>query len=593
MEESNKYLEVKAVRISVGRKRLAKLFGFLLLSVLYLLHSVSSAQAASLFLSPETGSFNVGQTFSVSVFVSSPDQTMNAAEGVISFPANKLQVISLSKSASIFSLWVKEPSFSNSVGTLSFEGVVLNPGFAGSAGRLLTITFRAEDAGSTPVNFSSGSVLANDGKGTNILNGFGSANYFLEGARQEQPLQEETPPTGGVPAAPRISSPTHPDSNKWYSRENAKFVWPLPGGITGARVLFGRLAQSTPTVAYVPAVDSKEVGPLNNGIWYFHVQLQNQNGWGSVGHMRFQIDLDPPSRFDIQEVARTDLTDPKVKFTLNASDAVSGIDHYEIQMDDRKAEIWKDDGTHTYETPVQGPGNHAIKAKAVDKAGNFLEKSQEFTINALRPPTITEYPKLLQAGEPLIVKGLAEPSGLVVIWFQREADEVKRFEARSNGESKFTFTTNDRLKPGTYALWAEVVDDRGAKSTPSDKVIIKVEQGAFLKIGSFLVNALSVIIPLIALLALLILLLWYSWHRLRLLKRKIRREMKETEVNLKEAFSLLRHNIRKQIRALEKIKSKRQLTKEEQEILEGLEQTLDEAEGTAIAQIDSIIEDIK
>ena len=74
----------------------------------------SGAEAATLSFSPSFGSHASGNTFSVGVFVSSADQAMNAASGAISFPADKLEVISLSKTGSIFTLWVQEPSFSNS-----------------------------------------------------------------------------------------------------------------------------------------------------------------------------------------------------------------------------------------------------------------------------------------------------------------------------------------------------------------------------------------------------------------------------------------------------------------------------------------------
>ena len=104
---------------------------------------------------------------------------MNAASGAISFPPDKLEVISLSKTGSIFTLWVQEPLFSNSSGAVNFEGIALNPGFTGIGGKLITVNFKAKAAGAAVLNFSSGSVLANDGKGTNILANLGSAQFSL------------------------------------------------------------------------------------------------------------------------------------------------------------------------------------------------------------------------------------------------------------------------------------------------------------------------------------------------------------------------------------------------------------------------------
>ena len=142
---------------------------------------VSFTHAASLSFSPASGSFSVGQTFTVGLIVSTPDQAMNAVSGVLSFPADLLEVTSLSKGGSIVGLWVQEPSFSNSAGTVNFEGVALNPGFTGGSGRVLGVSFRVKRAGSAKLTFQTPSVLANDGQGTNILTSAGEANLNLGG----------------------------------------------------------------------------------------------------------------------------------------------------------------------------------------------------------------------------------------------------------------------------------------------------------------------------------------------------------------------------------------------------------------------------
>lgn len=134
-----------------------------------------SADAAALSFFPSSDSYGVGDTFSVNVYVESTDQAMNAASGVVSFPTDSLEVVSLSKTGSIFSLWIDEPFFSNSAGAIGFEGIVLNPGFTGASGKIITITFRAKSEGQASLSFSSGSVLANDGLGTSILNNLRAA----------------------------------------------------------------------------------------------------------------------------------------------------------------------------------------------------------------------------------------------------------------------------------------------------------------------------------------------------------------------------------------------------------------------------------
>lgn len=144
----------------------------------------SSALAATLYFSSPS-SPTVGSNFQVSAYVGSTDMAMNAASGVISFSSDKLQVVSVSKTGSIFSLWAEEPSFSNSTGKINFEGIVLNPGFTGAQGKVITITFKAKSAGQASLIFSSGSVLANDGTGSNIFSGSKSTSFQIEAVKSK------------------------------------------------------------------------------------------------------------------------------------------------------------------------------------------------------------------------------------------------------------------------------------------------------------------------------------------------------------------------------------------------------------------------
>lgn len=573
---------------------IVKIFASAFFAFAFLAIMPQFAHAANLYFSPSSGSHAIGTTLSVSVYVSSADQAMNAASGIISFPQDKLEVTSLSKTGSIFSLWVQEPSFSNSSGMVNFEGIVLNPGFTGAVGKIITINFRVKTAGQAPLAFSSGSALANDGKGTNILTSLGDAVFSLGGAVPTTAPEAITPGEAGAPSAPEISSPIHPDPTKWYSLSTSKFVWALPSDATGARLLVGRIPNAVPTVTYIPAISSKELDKLEDGIWYFSVRLRNDAGWGAISRFRFQIDTEKPTSFEISEVKRTDSTDPRVKFIFEASDKTSGIDHYEIQIGNESPQIWRDDGSHRYETPALGPGSYTLIAKAVDKAGNSLANSAEFVIEALEPPTITDYPKELASGEIFNIKGKTKyPDAQINIFLQYEKDEVKSYSVKSDKDGKFTFVAEDRLSSGIYTAWAEVADARGAKSDPSEKVTIVVERPAFLRIGSWAVGFLSVVVPLIALVLLLVYLVWHWWHKFATMRKRVRKEIREAEHALHKAFDLLKDAIREQIKMLEKTKTKRQLTEEEEKIIKQLKKDLDDAEKFVRKEIEDIEKEIR
>ena len=153
---------------------------FIFLTFIFYILNPLLVHAATLNFSPSTVLRTVGSTFSVSVSISSANKAMNAASGIISFPKDQLEVTNISKTNSVMNLWVQEPTFSNTQGTVSFEGIALNPGFIGSRGVILTITFRTKSVGQAKIKFSSGSVLANDGVGTNILDGLGNATISIQ-----------------------------------------------------------------------------------------------------------------------------------------------------------------------------------------------------------------------------------------------------------------------------------------------------------------------------------------------------------------------------------------------------------------------------
>ena len=284
MEEKTKKIHEKP---RIGTRKAAKLF--VCLGLILVSFSVcATAQAASLYFSPSSGSYNVGQTFSVSVGVSSADQAMNAASVTISFPTNILEATAISKSGSILALWAQEPTFSNASGTVSFEGIVFNPGYTGTSGKLITIQFKAKALGNALVSLSSGSVLANDGQGTNILSGLGSAEFTVAVpvTRPEvPPAQESTSPAPsgapGVPGAPRVSSTTHPDPNRWYGSRNPEFTIDGVGGaIIGVNVLADRYPDTNPGTRSDGLFSTYEYKDVDEGTWSFHVRLRTAAGWG-------------------------------------------------------------------------------------------------------------------------------------------------------------------------------------------------------------------------------------------------------------------------------------------------------------------------
>lgn len=537
------------------------------------------ARAGTIIFSPSSGNYQVGKTFTVGVYVSSADEAMNAAQAVVNFPKDKLEAVSISKSGSIMSLWIQEPSFSNNLGTINFEGVVLNPGFTGRSGKILSITFKAKSSGQAVLSFSNGSLLANDGQGTDILTGLGAANFNLtlaeitpeEQAAEEQKALEAEAKTG-VSAVPIINSPNVPDQNKWYSISDPRFEWPIPRGITGVSFFSDHNVRSNPGAVsdgLMSFYQYKEAP--EDGVWYFHLRLRNNVGWGAAAHYRYQIDRTPPTDLAVSFPNGKESDNPAPHLTVSATDVLSGVDFYKISIDN--GEPIKVTGNE-YTVPPQGVGKHTVLVQVADKAGNESSVTEEFSIKTLNPPQFTEYSEEMPKGELLVLKGKTYPQSQVTIWLQHDNNGIENQVVNSGVWGDFTFVYRDKTKAGVYKVWADVIDGRGLRSGTSRTLTIAVQQSAFWKFTSRLFTYLEILIPILGLLLLLIILMLYLWKKLAMLKKALRKEVREVENVVCRAFTDLRNNIEDQLAVLEKTKKKRQLTKEEAVIAVGLAKSL-------------------
>lgn len=345
-----------------------------------------SAHAATLSFSPQSGTYFAGRSFSVSVLVSSPDQAMNAAQGEISFPSDQLEVLSISKANSIMTLWIQDPTFSNQEGTIDFGGVAVSPGFQGVDGTVLTIRFEAKDSGSAALSFLSGSVLANDGKGTNILASMGSANFTI------LPLLSvpvsTAPTSGNGPSGIIITSDPTIVPGAWYNINKITFDWNTPSDAEGVDYTI-----STNPNLQLPDVNQGSVSQatydlsqLSDGVWYFFVSFNNGSAWSPPAVEKIMIDRTPPDPFVISRVDTT-LTDTQPIFAWAANDEVSGIDHYEVKIGggDWFQASTIQNGSSSYMLPPQSPTRmRTLTVRAFDRAGNYTDASLNFSV--LAPP---------------------------------------------------------------------------------------------------------------------------------------------------------------------------------------------------------------
>jgi len=348
--------------------------GFFLLFLLIglVLPLTAKAAGASLYFSPNSGTFYVGSTFDVSIFLNTGGENVNAVQADLKFDPTKLQIASPTAGKSFISVWVSQPTYSNIEGTASFQGGIPSPGINTSAGLISTITFRAIDPGETTILFSDSSrVLLDDGKGTDILTSRGRGVYTLR-----------IPP----PEGPKVFSSTHPDQNKWYKNNNPTFSWEKEEGVTDFSFSLDFDPQGIPDNISEGDGTSISFTGLEDGIWYFHVKAKKADVWGGTSHYLVRIDSTSPASFQIEvsPSPETSLSQPVVSFIT--TDALSGFDHFEIKViditpgrEDREISFFIE-AASPYKLPALEVGKYMIVVRAFDKAGNWRDESVKIKI---------------------------------------------------------------------------------------------------------------------------------------------------------------------------------------------------------------------
>lgn len=135
------------------------------------------SEAALSIVGPD--SVTVGKEFTISVHVDSKGNYINAVKSYLEFDPDVLQVINENTRSSFCNFYV-EKKYDNTKGEIQLSCGSPYPGFKGE-NAVQEIEFLSKAAHDTEIKISDKSlVLANDGKGTNLLNNFLTKQIKIE-----------------------------------------------------------------------------------------------------------------------------------------------------------------------------------------------------------------------------------------------------------------------------------------------------------------------------------------------------------------------------------------------------------------------------
>lgn len=545
---------------------------------------ISGAEAASISLRPSVQSVSSGNIVSVKVSIGTDGKYINNSDGVIQFPTDLLSVLSVSKSNSIFSLWVEDPKFSNSDGVITFNGGLPNPGYSGSNGEVLTVTFKTKKPGTASLIFGGTSVRENDGLGTDILTSKQSGSIQIVGATEQKPVEKPVVNTpvpdtskGVALAKPVVVSSSHPKNDVWYKGKTASFSWTIANNVTAIQASLNEKELTVPSVSYDGSVSRRTLNDLADGVYYFNLRQKNGAGWSPTAHYKVQIDSTEPEDFTpvVTEV------DSRNIVTLDAKDKTSGIEYYTLKVgSDKEVKVSVADlKDGEYILDLQPKGTHTLSVVAYDKAGNSREQKVTFVSPDIESPKITLSSESIELGENLTVFGTSlYKKAKVQIQVEFANGKSMNYEEVTDDEGKFVVVVNNIESKGTGYVTAGMVLGSSSVTESQEKIYFKVRNIKGIEdFSAIAYPALGILVAVCAALATLFA-LYLGWHRFFSLRRRYRKDLEVTIGNVHSTMLVLKRELKSQLKILQAIQKDRDLNEKEEKIFEDIQSNIDDVE---------------
>ncbi|MEK7121935.1 MAG: cohesin domain-containing protein [Patescibacteria group bacterium] len=517
--------------------------------------------AADFKVSPSTGTFGAGKTFSVNLTINTFGESVNAAQGKLQFDASILEVKSVSKEGSIFNFWLQEPTFSNDTGVIEFIGGTPS-GVSGSSLKVLSITFSAKTLGTSELVFTNASITASDGSGTNISSNATGASFnvssggggALPGVTAIPALEPVIAPVqikrapvqaSGLPAKPNIKVQLYPNPDGWYNLvSNFTVSWDLPPDIAELNTALNQNPNFEVPNKSEGLFDSKAFPALSkDGIYYLHARFKNNIGWGPTAHYRVAIDTQPPLTFNIDVPTGIKSDNPSPKLVFNTGDALSGIGSFKIIIEGEEPIEQAGTIASEYTLKPHPPGIYMIRVVASDKAGNSIDSRAQVEISPLDTPKITSVTEKVVIGtdDTLIVKGTAITDANVVVSIEdKDKFLILQNDVATNKNGEWEFRLDRELRRGDYFVTAKAKDSRGALSLPTSPIKISYVEKAVISLFGLdiTLKGLLIIVTIGGILA-----AGWFWRKTLLRLARSQRESVIISRDLSNAFDIVKKDL--------------------------------------------------
>ncbi len=451
-----------------------------------LFFGATSAHAATLSITSETGSITAGTEFALNIKLDSEGASVNAVQATLKYPKDVLEVVRTDKTGSAFTFWLEEPSISAENGTVRFTTGATS-GLSGKSLQVLRVVFRMKGNGVADISLTDSAVTAADGAGTNVLshsNGLKITAAVPSGTSEEIPLAipiipkpvqiTRAPVQASVAArAPQVTVPFYPEQAAWHNLSSPFLAqWELPADVSGVAAVINHDPLFAPTTSE-GLFDDKMFPALENGIQYLHVRFKNNIGWGTTAHYRLAIDAAPPVGFEVVVVEGNPSAVANPSLSYASADQLSGILDYTIRINNNEKIRTTDS---SYKLDLLAPGKYTVRVAAEDKAGNSSETTLALEILPIPSPVIAYVNPGAYVGEGNLYANGSAPVGTTLLVSLKDAQEQVTYSDTviPDAEGKWALNIGKPLTKGMYYLEVTAKDSRGALSYPVRSAPIKV-----------------------------------------------------------------------------------------------------------------------
>lgn len=570
--------------------------------------------AADFFTTAAKTQVNVNETFDIYININSDGETINSGEGNITFPADLLSIVSINNSSSIFSMWPEKPVFSNQNGTLSFNGGLPNPGFFGSRGTTLRVTFKANKTGVAPISIVSGSIYSNDGTGTDVLKGKRGITMTIKPTPVKEVVEEEKTvikeedlvkpvldasvktKSTDLPPIPNISSRDLSDLNNWSRKKNILLEWDIPKGVDAVQYSIDSNEVSVPNILKIPPLNNTELINMANGISNFHIRFRNSAGWGEILHQKIKVDVINP---EILSVDQSVNDKGLISLNVKTNDLYSGIDKVVISVNDKDILESKYESSDIikFDLPLLKTGDNIIKVTVYDVAGNYSTK--DVNVNQVKPnqPLISVDNTDVNLGDKnnLIIKSY--PSTDLVLFIKDQDQNIDKVTLKTDASGVVVYDLSNVKSIGVKNIWVSLNNDCQDICVLSEQINITFSEKEVVKFSKAIIKNIKEYTGKGDLLPWIISLLLFVLYVVSLIRnrknknRDIIQELNKAEVEVYKIFKVLKTDAKRYKGVLKR--NKIDLIDNDKQVIENLELDLDEAETYFAKRIEKIEKELE